>query len=290
MRLAGVGDNVVDRYRDLEVWYPGGQALNVAVWANRYGLPSAYVGVLGDDPAGRHVLEAIRAEGVDDSHVRVVPGPNAFTDVVLVDGNREFVGSDVGVSRFTVSSDDLAWLADFDFVHASASSGLEEQLAAMAAVAPLSFDFSARRDTDYVDPILPHVTVAAFSLADMDDAGSEAWLERACRSGARFSLATRGAADAILFDGHRHWRQPTLATDVVDTLGAGDAFTARLLVGLLRDEPHDVTLAAAAAAAAATCSMFGAFGYPMTAPTSASAGPGVTDRVPTALARTRAEP
>ena len=92
MHLAGVGDNVVDRYRDLGVMFPGGQALNVAVHAQRAGIEAAYVGVLGDDRAGRHVLEAIHAERLDASHVRVVPGPNAYADVGLVNGNREFLG------------------------------------------------------------------------------------------------------------------------------------------------------------------------------------------------------
>lgn len=261
MRLAGVGDNVVDRYLDLGTWYPGGQALNVAVWAHRAGLSTAYVGVLGDDPAGAVVRDAIRAEGIDDSHVRVTHGPNGYADVALVDGNRRFLGSDPCVSRFCLSRDELDWLAGFDMIHSSASSYLEDQLELMAEAAPLSFDFSTRRDRAYIDPILRHVTVAAFSLSDLGDAETEAWLQRACRLGPRWAVATRGAADAIVYDGHRFWRQPTRATTLVDTLGAGDAFTARFLVGMLRDEPCEVSLGAAADVAAVTCASYGAFGH-----------------------------
>lgn len=261
MRLAGVGDNVVDRYLDLGTWYPGGQALNVAVHAHRAGLQTAYVGVLGDDAAGAHVRQAIRAEGVDDSHVRVAHGPNGYADVVLVEGNRRFVRSDPGVSKFFLTDDDLAWLSRFDLVHSSASSHLEDQLGVLAAVTLLSYDFSVRRDLGYVDSILPHVTVATFSLSGLDDSKTEAWLERACRRGPRWALATRGAEDAIVFDGQRFWRQPTQATEVVDTLGAGDAFISRFLVGMLRGEPCEATLAAAAGAAATICSSYGAFGY-----------------------------
>jgi fructoselysine 6-kinase len=84
MKLAGVGDNVVDRYRDLGTMFPGGQALNVAVYARRFGLESAYLGAIGDDVAGRQVLGAMRAEHLDTSHVRIVPGPNASAEVALV--------------------------------------------------------------------------------------------------------------------------------------------------------------------------------------------------------------
>jgi fructoselysine 6-kinase len=261
MQLAGVGDNVVDRYRDLGTMFPGGQALNVAVHAHRSGIDTAYLGALGDDVAGRHVLGAMRSEGIDTSHVRVLSGRNAYAEVELHDGNREFVGGDAGVSKFLPTADDLDWLAGFQLIHSSESSYLEDQLGRLAGVAPLSFDFSVRRDADYVEPLLPHVTIAEFSLADLDDVAATAWLERMHRLGPRLVLATRGAADALLFDGTRLWHQPTVPTEVIDSLGAGDAFIARFLAGHLRHESHERSLAAAAEQASATCRSYGAFGY-----------------------------
>ncbi|MFN8518719.1 MAG: PfkB family carbohydrate kinase [Chloroflexota bacterium] len=231
MQLAGVGDNVVDRYRDLGMMFPGGQALNVAVHAGRAGVETAYVGAVGDDRAGRHVLGVLREEGVDTSHVRVVPGPNAYANVGLRAGNREFLGGSAGVSRIRLSEDDLAFLGGARLIHSSESSYLEDQLALLAGVAPLSFDFSIRRDQEYLEPILPHVAIAAFSLADLDDDEASAFIDRIHRAGPRVVIATRGASDAMLSDTHRVWRQPALPTQVVDTLGAGDAFIARVLVG-----------------------------------------------------------
>ncbi len=67
MRLLGAGDNVVDRYRDLGLMYPGGNALNVAVAAARGGAAAAYVGAVGTDRAGDVVLAGLRAEGIDVS-------------------------------------------------------------------------------------------------------------------------------------------------------------------------------------------------------------------------------
>lgn len=261
MKLAGVGDNVVDRYRDLGWMFPGGQALNVAVFAHRFGVPAAYLGAVGDDVAGRHVLGAMRAEGIETTRLRILHGPNAFAEVSLEDGNREFVGGDAGVSKIRLSADDLAYLGGFDLLHSSESSYLEDQLHLLAGVGRLSFDFSVRRDPAYVEPILPFVDIAEFSLSDLDDAAAEAWLERIHGLGPRLVLATRGASDAILFDGNRFWRQPSIPTELVDSLGAGDAFIARFLVGVLRDEPFERSLASAASTAAATCGAYGAFGY-----------------------------
>lgn len=261
MKLAGVGDNVVDRYRDLGTMFPGGQAVNVAVYAHRFGIETAYLGAVGDDVAGRHVQGALRAEGVRLDRLRVLPGPNAYAEVALVDGNREFVGGQAGVSALRLDDDDLAFLSTFDLVHSSESSYLEDQLPLLAGVARLSFDFSVRRDPAYIEPLLPQVDVAEFSLSDLDDRDAERWLVHVHEQGPELVLATRGAADALLFDGSRLWRQPSPPADLIDTLGAGDAFIARFLVGLLRDEPFGVSLSAAARAASVTCSAYGAFGY-----------------------------
>jgi fructoselysine 6-kinase len=261
MRFAGVGDSVVDRYWDLGTMFPGGQALNVAVYAHRFGVQAAYLGVVGDDVAGRHILGAMQAEGIEIPRVRVVPGRSGFAEVALVDGNRVFMGGGPGVSEFRLSDDDLAYLQGFDLIHSSESSYLEDQLGLLAGVGRLSFDFSERRDPAYVEPLLPHVTIAEFSLSDMDDVEAETWIERIHSRGPRLVLATRGAAGALLFDGRAFWRQTAVETELIDTLGAGDAFIARFLVGVLRDEPFEDSLAAAATAAAGTCGAYGAFGY-----------------------------
>ena len=71
MRILGAGDNVVDRYVDLGTLYPGGNALNVAVFAARFGAEAAYLGVVGDDEAGRLVRRSLIEEGA----IRVLPKP-----------------------------------------------------------------------------------------------------------------------------------------------------------------------------------------------------------------------
>jgi len=78
----------------------------------------------------------------------------------------------------------------------------------------------------------------------------------------RREMDTRGTRGAVLTHGGRRWvgRAETRA-DAVDTLGAGDTFAARALIGLLTGEPPEHLLAAAATAAADTCSHLGAFGH-----------------------------
>ena len=67
---------------------------------------------------------------------------------------------------------------------------------------------------------------------------------------------------AALRYGGRTWRQEAVPCRVVDTLGAGDAFIARLIVGIVSGEEPSLALREAARSAAATCSYYGAFGHP----------------------------
>ena len=261
MRLLGVGDNVVDRYHDVGDMFPGGNALNVAVAARRAGAEAAYLGALGDDQAGEVVLAALRAEGVRTERVRIVHGPNAFADVTLDHGERVFVGSGEGVSRFRLETADFAYAATFDLVHTGDCSMVETQVADLAARSWISFDFSTHRERAYLDPLLAHVRIACFSASDLDEEEGIAFLRSVVARGPRLALATRGTAPALLSDGRRTWRQPVVPGDVVDTHGAGDSFIGRFLVAVLDGEDLAAALEAAARAAAVTCASYGAFGH-----------------------------
>ncbi|HEX3003101.1 MAG TPA: PfkB family carbohydrate kinase [Angustibacter sp.] len=261
VQLLAVGDNVVDRYPDLGVMYPGGNAVNVAVHARRCGAVAGYVGALGTDLAGRCVLDALAAEGVDTSLVRVVDGPNAYAEVRVIDGNRVFGTGNVGVSRFRLAPDDLERAASVDVVHTGECSMIEDQLGELSAAAPmLSFDFS-ERPWEYVEKYAGHARIAIRSLPGSALAQATDEARRLRALGPEVVAVTLGASGAVVVRGDDVVHAPAADVAVVDTLGAGDAFIARLLVGLAAAEPLAVVVPAATAYASTTCTSFGAFGY-----------------------------
>ena len=264
MRLCGVGDNVVDRYPQRGLMYPGGNALNVAVHAARSGAEAAYLGVTGTDAAGRHVRSALAAEGVGTDRLRTAEGPNAYATVRLdAAGNRHFTGSDDTVSTFTPDAADLEWLAGFDVLHTGDCSGMETQLPRLAAVCPVSFDFSDR-PWEYAEPLLPYVRSAVFSRPGPDERAVCELAERAHRLGPSLVVVTRGAHGSLVScDGVPHWQPAAPVTEVVDTLGAGDSFIARLLVALHTGAGPEQAARLAARYAAEVCAGEGAFGHPL---------------------------
>jgi fructoselysine 6-kinase len=286
MRLIGIGDNVVDRYPDLGTMFPGGNAVNVAVYARRAGARAAYLGVTGDDEAGLAVRQALRAEGVDTGAVRTAPGPNAWAEIGLVDGDRVFRGASDGVSHLRLTDAEITGLAVHDVAHTAYSGSLIEQVPRIARHIRVSFDFSQQHDAAWAPELVPHLYLAAFSGTGLDDGEVRELLAEAVARGADWALVTRGRDGAWLGDGATVWRQPAQPVDVVDTLGAGDALIGTLLVALAGGQDPRLGLAAASAAAAGACLAHGGFGHgvalappepvgPVRPPRSATCTPGI---------------
>ena len=259
VKIAAMGDNVVDCYISRGEMFPGGNCLNVSALVRRFDGTSAYIGAIGRDPAGRAIVRALEAEGVDISHLRQLDGPTAYCIIGHRDGDRVFISFDLGVSMFAPSTDDLEFLREFSAVHIGQSSGLDDHLRAAAQRTLLSYDFSTRRDAWHRQAIAPLCFLASVSGGNLDDAEVEAICAELIGAGTKWVLVTRGQQGARLSGAGGTFTVSAAPADVVDTLGAGDTFIARTLLGLLRSEDPESLLAEAATAAAATCGYFGAF-------------------------------
>ncbi|MBT2232914.1 PfkB family carbohydrate kinase [Nonomuraea sp. NEAU-A123] len=262
MRLAAVGDNITDCYPEAARMYPGGNCVNVAVHAARSGARASYIGAAGQDQRGDQLAEALRAEGVDVSHLRRPAGPTGYATVINVGGERTFGPYDRGVARFRLEDEELDFIATHELAHSSYSAHLDEQLTAIAERVPLSFDFDAHTGDDYAAKVIPQVSYAFFSASQLSEAETGDLLRWACGEGARVAVATRGAAGALLFDGRELLAEPAVRVDVVDTLGAGDTFIAHVLTGLTSGLGKRAALRRASAHAAQVCTSLGAFGHP----------------------------
>jgi fructoselysine 6-kinase len=195
------------------------------------------------------------------------------------------------VSPFRLQDSDLDALGRVDLVHTGECSFMEDQLPALrSAVRRLSFDFS-ERPWGYVESLAPLVDVAVVSLPDSAAEAAVQMAQAVRRLGPAVVAVTLGGAGAVLLDGDRVVAAPAGRVDVVDTLGAGDAFIARLLVGLVRGEEPVVLLPAATEYASLACTTYGAFGYEAALPDDIAlpdyAGiPGGTPNLPGTLHRT----
>ena len=264
MKLLGLGDNTADQYLSHKRMYPGGNAVNVAVFAKRLGADASYLGALGDDKRGELIESALTAEGVEHSRIQRVAAPTAWTRVAHEHGDRRFVASNPGARQFLrLGDDDYAYIAAHDLVHSSIYSFMDEALPAVRASAPvLSWDFYNRWSETYLAAMVPLVDWAFISVPDAHDDAVNDLLDRCRAWGAKNVIVTRGSAPAWLDLGGERWPQPSQPIVPVDTIGAGDAFIATLLV-LTHDGrtgPRAAGLEAARNAATA-CLHEGSFGH-----------------------------
>lgn len=261
MKIVTIGDNCLDWYLDRQMVYPGGNALNVAVYCRRLGVGAAYIGQFGTDRAGDIMIDALKAEGVGTDRIRRMDGTSGYATIENVNGDRIFRGSSNGVVAFRPDPGDYASMAGATVIHTGDSSFLDEFVDEFAAVAPVSYDFSTK-PAEFCGPILPHVTYATFSRPGLSAEEVEHLMDWAHGLGAKEVYVTQGEAGSFASAGGQVHHEPAvLGTPVVDTLGAGDSFISGMLVARLGGASLAESAARASAWAAASCQSVGAFGY-----------------------------
>ena len=277
VRLLGIGDNVSDQYVHKNTMYPGGQALNVAVFSRMQGAQTGFLGAFGSDAPAEHIQQVLRELGVDTSRCRHYAGENGAARVTLQDGERAFLGSNKGgvlrLQPLRLKGEDLNYIGSYHVVHTSNNSYLDGELEKIKETGVLlSYDFSLQwKDEARLKRVAALTDLAFLSCSELDDRAARALMEQICSLGCGLAVATRGAQGALLYDGKEFYTQPSDYVEPVDTMGAGDAFASAILVHLTPDwrargsvpEPETIRAAAAAAArfSAQRCLEPGAFGH-----------------------------
>lgn len=258
-----VGDSCLDRYLPpIDATFVGGQAVNVAVGLARQGLQVAWAGVVGSDDAGRRVLHALGAWGVELSLARVLTGPTGVTLIgVDANGDRHIVDERYGVSARVIAGPDvLARAGVADVVFAAHVANLDALAAAVGSHAAFGVDLSEEALPDGRWLARVRYLFVSRPGASLEEVETEA--RRAMARGVREVVCTRGAAGALVVGADGVVAAPTVAQDIVDTLGAGDAHAACYMAERLAGRSVAVALTAAALAAADACRHLGA--WPLT--------------------------
>jgi sugar/nucleoside kinase (ribokinase family) len=236
----------------------GGAGANVAVHLAGQGVDVVLAGAVGDDAAGTGLAAELRAAGVRTA-LRCVPGAATGTVVSLVepDGQRSML-TDRG-ANLELRPGDLPPPAAGGHVHLSGYALLDERsrpagLAALAAAraagATVSVDPASTgplaatgvdrwlTDTEGAELLLPNRDEALL-LADCSDPAAAA---RALAGRYGAVAVSLGAEGALWAAGAAVLHRPAVPTAVVDTTGAGDAFTAGVLAGWLAAPDADPTV------------------------------------------------
>jgi 5-dehydro-2-deoxygluconokinase len=287
--VLAIGRSGVDVYplqtgvglEDVETFgkYLGGSAANVAVASARLGHSVALVTGVGDDPFGRFVRRALRDLGVDDRHVVVDtddPTPVTFCELFPPDDFPLYFYRRPTAPDLQVRPEDV----DLDAVRGAALfwatvTGLSQEPSRSAHHAAwgargrrrhtvLDLDYrpmfwaSREEATAQVRAALPHVTVAVGNREECEVAVGETDADRAAdallAAGVELAVVKQGPRGVLGKTRTERVEVPPTPVDVVNGLGAGDAFGGSLVDGLLRGLPLEQTLRNANAAGAIVAS------------------------------------
>jgi fructoselysine 6-kinase len=256
-KLIAAGDNCLDVYLTKNRMAVGGNALNVAVqWARR-GLDARYVGVVGRDEEGDHILGAIGQAGLDPAIVERRDGHTAVTLLLEQNGDRRFLLEDLGVGlHYMPDAPRMQALRGADWVHLGTNSGEELVKAALASNLPFSVDISTAHDD------LPLAGIPLVFASGPEDPSERVYdlLARFRAKGAARVVVTCGKRGAFYDDGVTVHEVRAQEVDVVDTCGAGDSFIASFILDhMVMGLSVSDALARATAEAARTCTYEGGF-------------------------------
>lgn len=240
---------------------PGGAPANVAVGLAKLGIDTGFIGKVGADPFGDFLIETLQQNSVDTTYL--IAGEASRTTLAFVatrsDGMKDITfyrhpGADIQLSPDEVAETYIqsAEIFHYGSVSLSHSPSREATLKAIqcakSAGAFVSYDPNVRlmlwdnaNDAkDWIWEVMPYADVVKISEEEWEfvtgDAALEPGIERILGLDVALLVVTLGERGCYYTNGTAAGYVDGYAVDVVDTLGAGDAFVAAMLSELIQHE------------------------------------------------------
>ena len=234
---------------------PGGKGANQAIAARRAGAEVVFLTAFGDDDFGRRAAENCGSEGIDLTYAKFVPAtPNQVALIFVGDDGANLIGVAPGASA-ALSAEDVdalpqnlfaagdVLLASLEIPVPTVAAALRRARAAgmrtIVNPAPANRLASEPGFLVLVDILTPNEEEAA-ALAESAAQGIDGAREaaHALRSmGVRDVIVTLGEQGCLVVTEHEECQIAAPLVEVVDTVGAGDAFSGALAVALAEGRP-----------------------------------------------------
>ncbi len=231
---------------------PGGSAANTIYALARWGMPSGFIGAVGDDEGGHNILSDFERVGVDTQRVRILQGQRTGRVIGVVDGkgHRALYVQPAANLRLRLTEEDVVYAATAQCVHLSSLIGdaaFESQCRFALALPKdvvLSFApgaFYARRGLRELKSVLQRTSVLFVTQKELAELAGTENLESAAQQvwalGVAVTVVTLGEQGSWVGSKGKGQFAPSPQAHVMDTTGAGDAFAAGFLWGFLNGQP-----------------------------------------------------
>ena len=236
---------------------PGGAPANVAVAVAKLGHKSIFMSQVGDDPFGHYLAGVLAAEGVDISAMTY--SGEARTALAFVSlaagGERSFMfyrhpSADMLMTKDDLKLDQLDGMKIFHFGSITMIGEPSKTATLTAAQTALNKGLLVSYDPNLRLPLwdspeaaregmlagFEYAHVVKISDEELEFLGGD--LDALWRERNQLILVTEGAGGANAYTRKGHIKVDGFTVNSVDTTGAGDAFVAGMLVGILENDDY----------------------------------------------------
>lgn len=241
-RIAKEGEHVP--IRDVQE-ASGGSAANTIAGLARLGLKVGFVGAVGDDAEGRKILQDFRNEGVD---TKGIVRMNGRTGIIIgfVDrkGERTLYPYPGVNSEIKIDDINLDYIKNTKILHLSSfvdkrqfeiQKKIVRRLPERVKVS-FSPGLYAEERIEELLPIIKQNSVLFLNKNEIENLTNKNYKKGSKKlidNGAEIVVVTLGKKGCYIQDKKNSYEIPAYKTKVVDTTGAGDAFAAGFLFGIL---------------------------------------------------------
>jgi ribokinase len=283
MDLIAVADRLPARGESLTghrfAMIPGGKAGNQAAQVALHGVPTYIVARLGDDHFGAHLRAKLQEKGVDTTFLVTDASAATGASPLLVGGDGEYASIIVPGAAARLSQSDVDAARPAIAKSVAVMVQLEIPIEATAYAARIARELGAdvvlnASPAPSSPPALPNDLRDSFDVLVVNGleaariggvpvstvrAASEAAASIRTRFGIPTVVVTMGDQGVVAATASGRTESPAWKVDVVDTVGAGDAFVGTLVAEFSRGTPLDQALYRATAAGAFAVMRTGAF-------------------------------
>lgn len=236
---------------------PGGSAANTIFGLATLGVKTGFLGAVGGDSEGEEILKYMQQVGMDISRIKKLDSENTSKVFVFVDfrGERAMYSLPGASIKFQATEQDIGWLKTSRFTVLSSLPGSDQVQKIQKVVGEIHEDthiifMPGGLYSKYGYSKLQEIINKSYmlivnrrelqELTGKDQNSGSKWL---LDQGAKCVIVTLGE-DGCLVNDHNNTTiipTPKLPPDkIVDSTGAGDAFTAGLIFGILQGKslPH----------------------------------------------------
>jgi len=256
-RILEDGETAVDWAKS----FPGGSAANVIYGLAKLGLSTGFCGAVGDDEEGKRLLNDLRGVGVDTSRIVVKPKAKTGSALCLSDrgGRRSLYVQPGANSQLNLDDIDFGYINQAEIVHLTSFADDNQFQLSLGLLlrlddsVKLSFSPGALYSVKGIDTLSPFLSRSHLlflnhrELQQMTGKDVESGAKQCLQAGCRVVVVTLGKGQKIgsttavsyIRDADNEYivEPPSHDTTAeVDTTGAGDAFAAGFIYGLIKNK------------------------------------------------------